>query len=274
VGNTGSTHLIDLHFTAVEDQNGESLLGYARPRWYFNPHIVTSWKDGGKKGDGILQVNDSVIEVTGENAHMDGIVLRTTERGGAALQVKPLYQPDSTLKDYFNLDVLAENSVDNTEIIGGIRHSVYKGQTWTFTTCAATSVTLSGSITNTQTITADSVLINDDVNIGSGGILTFSNTTILVSGGKGINISSSGKLIMTGCDVVSACIGTKWNGITVSGNSVTSSPVNINNSFITGADNPINISTASDASICSTSFLGYNSDTCIKLNSVKGFTLN
>lgn len=264
------TRFINLNFVSLKDDINQDLNEYKRIRLHFPQGFLKRWAEGGKQGRGIVMVNDSVIELTSANATMQHIFLKHEEAGDVSISLKTKKELALSNDEYFKFDIVQYSEKNNIPQ-GGQSYLIKKSLTKKH--CLNPPITLSGVINGSQ-VYSDSILITGDILIPHGRTLKLEKATVLMAENVRIRVMSGGKLIINSSEIMSACIGKKWDGIEVKGNPVFLNPLTITNSFIADSDFPIDLDKSKEILISNTTFLGDNMGTAIVMNKMKDFTIS
>jgi hypothetical protein len=264
-----SSNYIRLNFFSRKDNNEQTIFDYARVRLWFTKQLIQSWKDGGRKGDGVIIVNDSVIQLTKPDAYMDNIFMQYMEAQAIGLQINAHDNPYGLAEDVFKFDV-AQYYGNDTTPVGGERFLIKKSN-WNLINCITASDTLDNKIGGT--FANDTLYIPGNVTVANGDTLILNNMTVLMAANAQIKVAIGGRLFIDHSELVPACIGTIWKGINVEGDTVTTQ-FSLTNSFIMGADTALLMRKLKNAEVSETSFIGLGYGVGIAINKNKDFIIS
>ena len=129
IRNVKESNFIRLRFLSRKDKNGETVLDYAKVRLHFTRQFIRNWKKGGQRGEGIVLVNDSVVEITNTNAQMDQVFMKYMETQAVAMQLIPVKSYPRNLNEFFSFDIEQSNLDDPTgKPSGGQRYDIKKNR--------------------------------------------------------------------------------------------------------------------------------------------------
>jgi hypothetical protein len=257
VANISNDKFIRLDFDAREDNNLQTVLDYNRVRLYLSKQLVKSWKEGGAKGEGIVPVNDSVIEIVREHAYMANIFMQPDESAIMAVGLKPVKPIYGGSTDYFKFDVAQFDSRSNSVPVGGERFLIQKE--WTIRNCYDTYEGVGEVISGNTPFLNDTIFVGTDINLNRNDTLTFSKCVVFMGENVKINLSENAQLNIFDSEITNACLGEKWKGIHLLGDTAYTDQLNITGSFINGTDTVFRVFEANEVNITGSSFLGSGS---------------
>ncbi len=265
-------NFIKLNFDALKDDNGQTLTDFNRVRLHFSQDFLKRWFEGGKRGKGIVLINDSTIEVTSSNATMEHIFLRYEEAGGMAISLKGIKQPVVSKDKNFLFRVTQfSEGTDDKFPQGGQDYQIEKG--FNGLNCTTPRATLSGVIVGLQQFTGE-LLINNNVIVPAGATLIFKGAKVFANDNLNIRVLPGGIIKIIESEFYSACTDKKWNGIEVKGNPLLSNPLLIDRSYFTGTDFPLTVDKSKGILITNSSFVGTGLGTAISLDKMKDFEIS
>jgi hypothetical protein len=275
VGNTLITNIngdsstyVRLRFFSRKDNNDQTIYDYATMRLWFTKQLIQSWKDGGKRGEGIVLVNDSVVQLTAPDTYMDNIFMNYQETQAVGVQINALKNPYGLAEDAFKFDVI-QYAANDTVPEGGERFLIQKSG-WELPLCAGGNDTISSK--SGGMYTNDSLYISGDVTVGPADTLSFDHMTVFIAANSRITVSAGGVLLIDHSELLPACSGDIWNGIEVKGDTVKTQLL-LTNSFIMGADTALILRKTINSEITGTSFIGTGSGIAIVMNKAKDFII-
>ncbi|MDF2449440.1 MAG: in-like serine protease [Bacteroidota bacterium] len=269
------SNFIKLNFIPRKDNVEETILDYSHICIHVSKGLMKRWYEGGRRGEGIVALNDSVLEIKSEKAYMDNIFLRYREEEGLAIQLIPYKQMVHTGNEYFDFDVVQYNALDYSEKsipMGGERYQIKKHYN-PIKECYTTSAVLNGTISGVKEYKKDSLLITGNVVIPAGAKLQLTDLTVMIAENATIRVLAGGSLALNHANLISACKGKKWGGIFIKGNPSIQLPISIIKSTIADAGNPLFIEKANNALIVGTAFIGDGTGIAISLDKAKDFEI-
>jgi hypothetical protein len=268
VTNISTDKFIDLHFTAQNDNNAENILDYSRVRFLLSKQILKSWREGGSKGEGIIPVNDSTIELTKASAYMKNVFMFEGETGLIAPGFKPKREYPGPAADYFDIDLAQFDSRSQTVPVGGERFKIKKD--WTVNSCNS-SFDQPGNTSGTHTFTRDTLYVANNIVLNAGDTLNLGGTVLYFAAGKKIIINPSAKLIAFESEFAAACPDTKWGGIRLLGDSTQTEALRMAKCFLSDVDTAVYAQEGSELTIVQNTFYGSATGIALLLKDGKDF---
>jgi hypothetical protein len=273
--NDSVTHLIDLDFNSANDQYGRNVLDFARLRLYCTKQMITSWREGGQKGQGIMPVNDSVVEVTRVDASMKNIFMQYGQMEKVALEVIPFGLPSGAPTDYFIFDMKQKRIIPGAITTAGGERFLIEKKDWDVTPCfQAVHNTFSGTLTQGEEFSIDTLQLTANVVVPSGYQLYLHNLVVVVDEGVKITVQKGGDLQLFNAEFISSCSGKKWGGIVVKGGNDIKSTFAVSGCFFSGTDTPFHIDSIAGVHIRTNSLLGSNNGRAVYLYKMKDFDIS
>lgn len=267
------TQVVHLHFVAQKDKTNHTILDYATINLHVTPMMMKRWVGGGKRGHGVVALNDTTIQVVDTNATMENIFLRYDESEQIAVQAKGFKLPPASSEQYFKWHLIQFNEKDKVQPDGGELYLIDKALMKARPCFTSTNV-LNGSISGTQSFNNNPILITGNIIVPAGASLNLSNMDVMIAENVTIKVLAGGAITLSNAHLMSACPGKKWGGISVKSNPSVQYPITILKSNIEDATNPIFIEKAGNVLISGTSFIGDGLGTAIAMEKVKDFQIS
>jgi len=201
--------------------------------------LIASWDDGGAQGEGVVKINDSVVQILANDASMNQIYLSAGDERDMAIRAMPFADTDLSGGFYFRLSVIQKDPTQPpiSDIVGGADYDIDK-EGWECVTCSEEGNQLQ-AFSSSQMFYQDTVVANQNYAINSGTQIEFKQCVLLFEEGTGITVNQGGKLILKNCELRSKCLDKKWAGIIVNGSTTATNAFTVTHCHFKGTDSPV-----------------------------------
>ena len=104
-----ASRTLKFEFVGRSNAHSETFFDYGHAYFYMDPNLYSSWVTGGSQGYGVTDIGNNIIEVSSNNAYVQGISATASETFFNAMRFSFLRQDTDTLN--FDVDVIEKKIV-------------------------------------------------------------------------------------------------------------------------------------------------------------------